>query len=74
MTVVFIVLLALSVLVGALVKCAVERRVLNENGKCLRCGELGWVLIRKDLQSCHAKCSKCGWVSHFDTKHWQRAN
>jgi hypothetical protein len=35
-----------------------------------RCGELGWALVRKDEDSCHAICVKCGWLSHFDTKKW----
>lgn len=69
----FIVGLGLSVFAGALVKYAVERRLLKQRSrKCSegRCGELGWVLVRKDEDSCHAVCVKCGWMSHFDTKKW----
>lgn len=72
MTVFFIALLVLSVFAGALVKCAAERGLSERHAKCGHCGELGWILIRKDSQSCHAKCVKCGWMSHFDIKHWQR--
>jgi hypothetical protein len=75
MTFLFIAMLILSVFAGALVKYAVEK-ILSKTGrrKCMgrRCGEFGWTLVRKDSESCHAKCVKCGWMSHFDIKQWQR--
>jgi len=37
-----------------------------------RCGEFGWTVVRKDLESCHALCIKCGWLSHFDSKEWRQ--
>jgi hypothetical protein len=44
-------------------------------GKCReRCGNLGWTVARKDAESCHAVCAKCGWMSHFDINHWQELN
>jgi hypothetical protein len=44
-------------------------------GKCKDyCGTLGWSLARKDRESCHAICIKCGWMSHFDLQHWQELN
>ena len=69
----FIVGLALCVFAGALVKYAVEKTVSREcPRRCSggRCGEFGWALMRKDDDSCHAICIKCGWMSHFDTKKW----
>ena len=27
------------------------------------CGDLGWTVARKDSESCHALCVKCGWIS-----------
>jgi hypothetical protein len=75
MTFLFIAVLILSVFAGALVKYAVEK-ILSKTShhKCLggRCGAFGWTLVRKDAESCHAKCVKCGWMSHFDIKQWQR--
>jgi len=75
MTFLFIAVLILSVFAGALVKYAVEK-IPSKTGrhKCSRgrCGEFGWTLVRKDSESCHAKCVKCGWMSHFDIKQWQR--
>ena len=66
----FIVGLILSVIAGALVKCAVEKEFFSRTGprKCAgrRCGDFGWTLVRKDSESCHAVCAKCGWTSHFD--------
>jgi hypothetical protein len=43
------------------------------NSKCggAGCGKLGWTLARKDSESCHVLCLKCGWMSHFDIKQWQ---
>ena len=75
MTFLFISVLILSVFAGALVKYAVEKS-LSKTGprKCTggRCGEFGWTLVRRDSESCHAVCAKCGWMSHFDIKQWQR--
>jgi hypothetical protein len=72
----FIVGLILSVLAGALVKYAVEKEIFSRTGprRCAggRCGDFGWTLARKDSESCHAVCAKCGWMSHFDIKQWQR--
>jgi hypothetical protein len=74
MTLIFIVGLVLSVLAGALVKCFIERTISRKSRpKCGRgqCGELGWSIVRKDSETCHAVCVKCGWVSHFDVKRQQ---
>ncbi|MGA7216220.1 MAG: hypothetical protein WBX20_18610 [Terrimicrobiaceae bacterium] len=74
MTLLFIAGLVLSVFAGALAKCAVEKIVSKKkNSKCGggRCGEFGWSLVRKDSESCHALCAKCGWVSHFDIEKWR---
>ena len=71
----FIVGLSLCVLAGALVKYAVEKTFSKTSPrKCSggRCGDSGWALVRKDSESCHALCVKCGWMSHFDIKHWQK--
>ena len=72
----FIVGLILSVLAGALVKYAVEKEIFSRTSprKCGggRCGDFGWTLVRKDSESCHAVCVKCGWINHFDIKQWQK--
>jgi hypothetical protein len=71
MTFLFIMGLVLSVVAGALVKCAVERAVSkSSHPKCGKgqCGELGWTVLRRDFETCHAACVKCGWISHFDVK------
>jgi hypothetical protein len=53
-------------------------RIHSRNGppKCggEGCGGLGWTVARKDPESCHALCVKCGWMSHFDIKRWQELN
>jgi hypothetical protein len=74
MTLLFIAGLALSVFAGALAKCAVEKIVSKRSrSRCGagRCGAFGWTLVRKDSESCHALCAKCGWISHFDIKKWR---
>jgi hypothetical protein len=74
MTFLFFAGLVLSVVAGALAKCAVERAVSkNRHPKCARgqCGELGWKVVRRDSDTCHAVCIKCGWISHFDAKRQQ---
>jgi hypothetical protein len=44
-------------------------------GRCRkRCGEFGWTVARKDTESCHAVCVKCGWMNHFDAKQWKEVN
>lgn len=75
MTIFFVAVLILSVFAGALVKYALEKILAkSDRHKCSggRCGDLGWILVRKDSSSCHAKCVRCGWMSHFDIKQWQR--
>ena len=70
----FIAGLSLSVFAGALVD-AVEKTISKTGPhRCRggRCGTLGWGVVRKDAESCHAVCIKCGWVSHFDLKQWQQ--
>ena len=71
----FIAGLSLSVFAGALLKYAVEKTISRTGPRRCRggrCGELGWAVVRKDAQSCHALCVKCGWISHFDLKQWQQ--
>ena len=62
---------------GELFTYAVEK-IISRRGppKCSgeRCGEFGWTVARKDSESCHALCVKCGWMSHFDIKRWQELN
>ena len=74
MTLIFILGVVFSVLAGAVVKCAVEKRISKKSrARCGRgqCGELGWSLVRKDSEACHALCLKCGWISHFNVKQQQ---
>ena len=74
MTLIFIVGVVFSVLAGAMVKCAIEKRISKKAhsrfGR-VQCGELGWSIIRKDSEACHAVCLKCGWTSHFNVKEQQ---
>jgi hypothetical protein len=74
MTLIFILGLVSSVVAGAVVKYAVEKRISKKSRpKCGRgeCGEFGWSIVRKDSDTCHAVCKKCGWTSHFDVKRQQ---
>ncbi len=74
MTLIFIMALVLCVVAGAVVKYAIEKTVSKNNRpRCARgqCGELGWSIVRKDSETCHAVCKKCGWTSHFDVKRQQ---
>jgi hypothetical protein len=62
---------------GELFVYAVEKIISRRDSpKCSgeRCGEFGWTVARKDSESCHALCVKCGWMSHFDIKRWQELN
>jgi len=74
MTLIFILGVVFSVLAGAMVKCAIEKTIAKKTRpRCGRgqCGELGWSIVRKDSEACHAICLKCGWVSHFNVKQQQ---
>ena len=74
MTLIFIVGLVLSVVAGAVVKYFIEKTISRKSRpKCGRgqCGELGWSIVRKDAETYHAVCRKCGWMSHFDVKRQQ---
>ena len=74
MTLIFIAGLVLSVIAGAVVKYAIEKTVSKKGRtRCARgqCGEQGWSIVRKDADTYHAVCRKCGWTSHFDVKRQQ---
>lgn len=74
MTLIFIAGLVLSVVAGAAVKYAIEKTIsIKGRPKCGRgqCGEQGWSIVRKDADTYHAVCRKCGWTSHFDVKRQQ---
>jgi hypothetical protein len=74
MTLIFIIGVIFSVMAGAMVKCAIEKTIANKTRpRCGRgqCGELGWSIVRKDSEACHAVCLKCGWTSHFNVKQQQ---
>jgi hypothetical protein len=66
--------IVLSLFSGELFRYAMEK-VFSRRGprRCSggRCGEFGWTVARKDSETCHALCVKCGWMSHFDIKRWQ---
>ena len=57
-------------LFGYLREKQIERR---NSSKCHgeRCGEFGWTVARQDAESCHARCIKCGWLSHFHIREWR---
>jgi hypothetical protein len=67
----------LSLFPGKLFAHAMEKIISRRAvAKCSqgRCGEFGWIVARRDSESCHAFCAKCGWMSHFDSKRWQELN
>src|ERR1700704_2642552 len=67
--------LVLSLFAGELFRYVVGMIPKSNRRKCREhCGGLGWTVARKDAESCHALCIKCGWMSHFDIKHWQELN
>jgi hypothetical protein len=67
--------IVLSLFAGELFRYFMEIIPKFNRGKCRgRCGDLGWTVARKDAESCHALCVKCGWMSHFDIKRWQELN
>ena len=75
----FIVLvgLVLSLFAGDLFEYLMNKFIARKGpARCRgeRCGQSGWTVARKDSESCHAICVKCGWMSHFDIKQWQELN
>ena len=69
--------IVLSLLSGKLFAYAMERIISRRAvPKCSegRCGKFGWIVARRDSESCHALCASCGWMSHFDSKRWQELN
>jgi hypothetical protein len=66
--------IVLSLLSGELFAYAMERTISRRAvPKCSegRCGKFGWIVARRDPESCHVFCASCGWMSHFDSKRWQ---
>jgi hypothetical protein len=66
--------IVLSLLSGKLFAYAMERIISRRAvPKCSegRCGKFGWIVARRDSESCHALCASCGWMSHFDSRRWQ---
>ena len=69
--------IVLSLLSGKLFAYAMEKIISSRAvRKCSEggCGEFGWIIARRDSESCHALCANCGWMSHFDSKRWQGLN
>jgi hypothetical protein len=69
--------LVLSLFAGELFRFAVDKigpRMSPSKCRRGRCGEFGWTVARKDSEACHALCVKCGWMSHFDIKQWEKLN
>jgi hypothetical protein len=65
---------ALSLLSGRLVAYGMEKALARRaSSKCPqgRCGELGWVVVRRDSETFHAFCVKCRWMSHFTVRQWR---
>ena len=61
MTLIFILGVVFSVLAGAVVKCAIEKNISKKTRpRCGhgQCGELGWSIVRKDSEACHARLFK----------------
>jgi hypothetical protein len=67
--------IALSLLSGKLFAYGVDKVLARRAfSKCRdgRCGELGWVVVRRDSESFHALCVECRWVSHFRVRQWRQ--